>query len=342
MTVLLERGRRMIIFHPTRWMAILRRSEEHTSELQSQSNLVCRLLLEKKTKQRNTRVVIQGSHKTSLEGAKLTGKLDPNERLEVTVRVRPRAALAASTEFAALTGSPPAQRRPLSREEFAARFGADPADVERIEQFAHEHDLDVVSSHAGQRTVRLSGTLKAMQAAFGVKLKAAVFNKVKFRHRSGAISVPKDVAPLIEGVFGLDNRPVVRAHFRFKPLPKGKRPRAGSARPFTPVEVASVYNFPTGVDGSGQCIAILEFGGGYRRADLKKYFTGLGVPMPTVTTVSVDGGHNSPTGDPQSADGEVMLDIEVAGAIAPKAKLAVYFAPNSDDSFLNALRVARG
>src|SRR2546427_7735374 len=30
------------------------RSEEHTSELQSQSNLVCRLLLEKKKKTRNT------------------------------------------------------------------------------------------------------------------------------------------------------------------------------------------------------------------------------------------------------------------------------------------------
>src|SRR2546427_5475987 len=29
------------------------RSEEHTSELQSQSNLVCRLLLEKKKKKRN-------------------------------------------------------------------------------------------------------------------------------------------------------------------------------------------------------------------------------------------------------------------------------------------------
>src|SRR2546422_310742 len=269
-----------------------------------------------KTKQRNTRVVIQGSHKTPLKGAKLTGKLDPNERLEVTVRVRPRAALAASTEFAALTGSPPAQRRPLSREEFAARFGADPADVERIEQFAHEHDLDVVSSHAGQRTVRLSGTLKAMQAAFGVKLKAAVFSKVKFRHRSGAISVPKDVAPLIEGVFGLDNRPVVRAHFRFKPLPKVKRPRAGSARPFTPLEVASVYNFPAGVDGSGQCIAILEFGGGYRRVDLKKYFTGLRVPMPTVTAGSVDGGHNSPPGDPPKGDGAVMLDIPVTRGLA--------------------------
>src|SRR2546430_10858096 len=30
------------------------RSEEHTSELQSQSNLVCRLLLEKKKKNKNT------------------------------------------------------------------------------------------------------------------------------------------------------------------------------------------------------------------------------------------------------------------------------------------------
>src|SRR5256886_3495024 len=32
----------------TRFPAIVSRSEEHTSELQSQSNLVCRLLLEKK------------------------------------------------------------------------------------------------------------------------------------------------------------------------------------------------------------------------------------------------------------------------------------------------------
>src|SRR2546430_3687302 len=32
--------------------AVIARSEEHTSELQSQSNLVCRLLLEKKKKNR--------------------------------------------------------------------------------------------------------------------------------------------------------------------------------------------------------------------------------------------------------------------------------------------------
>src|SRR2546427_2617532 len=36
-------------------IASSRRSEEHTSELQSQSNLVCRLLLEKKKKKTNTK-----------------------------------------------------------------------------------------------------------------------------------------------------------------------------------------------------------------------------------------------------------------------------------------------
>src|SRR5688572_31353576 len=34
------------------WSAQAERSEEHTSELQSQSNLVCRLLLEKKKKKK--------------------------------------------------------------------------------------------------------------------------------------------------------------------------------------------------------------------------------------------------------------------------------------------------
>src|SRR6266567_7244459 len=41
------------------------RSEEHTSELQSQSNLVCRLLLEKKKKNTKTDMIIKNKHKKS-------------------------------------------------------------------------------------------------------------------------------------------------------------------------------------------------------------------------------------------------------------------------------------
>jgi kumamolisin len=55
--------------------------------------------------------------------------------------------------------------------------------------------------------------------------------------------------------------------------------------------------------------------------------------------VSVDGGANAPT-NPSGADGEVALDIEVAGAIAPGAKIAVYFATNTDQGFVDAITTA--
>jgi kumamolisin len=108
---------------------------------------------------------------------------------------------------------------------------------------------------------------------------------------------------------------------------------------FTPTQLAQLYDFPADSDGSGQCIALIELGGGYRKADLKAYFEKLGLPVPKVLTVRVDGGRNAPSG-PDGADGEVMLDIEVAAAVAPKASIAVYFAPNTDKGFLDAITQA--
>jgi kumamolisin len=108
-------------------------------------------------------------------------------------------------------------------------------------------------------------------------------------------------------------------------------PPAGT---FTPPQVAALYNFPSGVNGAGQTTAIIELGGGYSTTDLQTYFSNLGVAEPNITAVSVDGGTNSPGSD---ADAEVMLDIEVAGSIAPGANIAVYFAPNTDQGFVDAI-----
>jgi kumamolisin len=105
------------------------------------------------------------------------------------------------------------------------------------------------------------------------------------------------------------------------------------------VQVAKLYNFPTNVTGTGQTIAIIELGGGYRTSDLKTYFKALGVKQPAVKSVSVDGGVNRPGVD-QNADGEVMLDIEVAGVVAHGANIVVYFAPNSDQGFVDAISTA--
>jgi kumamolisin len=108
---------------------------------------------------------------------------------------------------------------------------------------------------------------------------------------------------------------------------------------FTPPELAKIYHFPEGTDGSGQTVGLIELGGGYRQTDLTEYFKSLGVPSPTLTSVSVDGGTNAPS-NPNSADGEVQLDIEVIGATAPRARIVVYFSPNTDQGFIDAIRTA--
>jgi kumamolisin len=87
-------------------------------------------------------------------------------------------------------------------------------------------------------------------------------------------------------------------------------------------------------------VAIIELGGGFKLADLDTYFKGLGVSTPSVVAVSVDHATNSPTNDANGPDGEVMLDVEVIGAIAPQANVVVYFAPNTDAGFLDAITTA--
>jgi kumamolisin len=117
-----------------------------------------------------------------------------------------------------------------------------------------------------------------------------------------------------------------------------KHKTAASTTSYDPNVVAQTYDYPAG-DGTGQCIGLIELGGGFQLDDLSNYFSSLNITPPQVISVSVDGGTNSPT-TPDSADGEVMLDIEVAGSIAPAAKIVVYFAPNTDQGFLDAITTA--
>jgi kumamolisin len=149
----------------------------------------------------------------------------------------------------------------------------------------------------------------------------------------------------VVAVLGLDDRPQARAHFRYAP---GSGPKPAGAlvaaaavtASYTPLQLAAAYHLPPDTDGTGQTIAIIELGGGFGPSDLTTYFKGLKLAAPKVTAASVDGAKNEPGQDPDGADGEVLLDIEVAGAIAPKAHILVYFAPNTDAGFLDAIAEA--
>ena len=284
---------------------------------------------------------LPGSERQPLPGAKAVGKADPTERLEASVLLRRRDG-GALTEHVKQLARREGKAKRLSREEFDQQFGANPADVAAVKKFADAHGLAVVQEHTGRRTVVLSGTVSQFNAAFGVDLQRFEHSGGSYRGRVGPVHLPDELHGVVEGVLGLDNRPVAKPHFRVRPSQSKAHPRAsaGSAISFTPLQIASLYGFPSGA-GQGECVAIIELGGGERPADLSTYFSGLGIhSAPKVTTVSVDHGKNHPTGNANGPDGEVMLDIEVVGAIAPGASIAVYFAPNTDAGFLDAITTA--
>jgi len=274
------------------------------------------------------RVTIAGSEKPPIANAQLTGPVPADQTVTATIVLRRRGGHPAIAVDSATA-------MPHVREEYGVTHGADPADVQSIEAFAHEHNLTVVDRDPARRIVKVSGTADAIQSAFGTQLQEHKVGAATFRTRAGALSVPAAVHPAILAVLGLDNRPIAKPHFRRSK--KQASPAATPAGTFTPAQLAKLYNFPSGVTGAGQTVAIIELGGGYRTADLKAYFSSLHIKEPKISAVGVDGGINKPGGD---ADGEVMLDIEVVGAIAPGAKIAVYFAPNTDQGFHDAISKA--
>jgi kumamolisin len=235
----------------------------------------------------------------------------------------------------------------MTREAFAKAHGASSADIEAVRKFATAHDLAVVAADAARRSVVLSGTVARFNAAFGVDLQNYEHAEGSYRGRKGSVNLPGELRDIVQAVLGLDDRPQARAHFRrigngaaaTKKAKAGAAPAAAAPVSYAPTTVAQLYDFPTGA-GQGETIAIIELGGGYKTADLTAYFKSLKITPPKVVAVSVDHGKNHATGSADGPDGEVMLDIEVAGAIAPQANIVVYFTPNTDAGFLDAITTA--
>ena len=288
---------------------------------------------------RKTRVEVKGSARNALPGGRDVGPADPSQQIEVTLFLRRGSTPGKFPASAELGAGLPHQRKYLTREEFARRHGARASDLEKVRAFAKQHDLAIATEDRARRTVTLSGNIEAFTAAFGVSLRRYEHPTGTYRCRTGSLTIPTSLQSIVEGVFGPDNRPQAKAHFRIRKKTPGVRAQAAAVS-YSPLQVAQAYAFPSGATGAGQCIGIVELGGGYKTADLASFFGNLGISTPKVTAVSVDGATNSPTGDPSGPDGEVELDIELAGAVAPGAEIAGYFAPNTDQGFIDAVTTA--
>lgn len=258
---------------------------------------------------------------------KRVGEVDDNRTIRITVVLRPRTPVRAE----AYAGG-----KELSPAEYEKRHGTPQAVLDQVAALARAHGLHVVETSRAKHVVRLQGTYGQARAAFQPEeLGLYEIGGRAIAARSGHLFVPDALANHIVAVMGFDERPVARPHFRVYPR------AAATADAWDPAQVARHYRFPRGVDGSGQAIALVELGGGYDPDDIASYFADKGIHRTgRLISVGVDGAENAPDQDPNGPDGEVQLDIDIAGSVAPGADIVVYFGVNQMGGLLDVVRAA--
>jgi kumamolisin len=285
-----------------------------------------------RTQAANRRVLANSLHHLP-PGSVAKRKTSPNQWIELTVGVRRVRQL---PDLSALDAKQPGERQYMTRDQLRREYGSDPSAVAKIEKFAAVHHLVVTRDERASARVGLAGTVANVSDAFGVRLLDYGHPTLgQFHARTGPVTLPAVVGDAITGVFGLNNHRVMHR----LPRPRQKIDALASVsktRPwFIPTELAGIYNFPN-ADASGQCIGLLEFGGGVEQSDVTAYFQKIGVAAPNVRIVAVDGVSTDPIADPDST-GEVMLDVDIAGALAGGAKVAVYFSTFDEKGLVDIL-----
>ena len=294
---------------------------------------------------RTKRVVLRGSKKLVRPRRSRIASVRTDREITVVLSLR-WSQEANLCPLKSLGTSPVHERTHLSVKQAKGVFSPDPADVNAVRRFARSYHLRCRAHSLGGAFMRLSGTVGRFNRAFGVKLThwAEKAYSSAYQGHDEEVTLPADLEGIVTGVFGLDTHPAARRPSR---LTHGMSSGSITPPPVTsstrkPAEFADLYKFPRNTSGNGECIGLLEFGGGFRLRELKSYFKSIGMKAPTLIVREVSPGANRPQGKQGTLnpDSEVYLDIEVAASMAPDAKIVVYFGDNTMQGWLTTLQAA--
>jgi len=252
----------------------------------------------------------------------------------------------------------PAYHQWLSPAQYGASYGISPSDLQQVEIWLESHGLKIEKTPAARNVIEFSGTFDQVESAFHTSIHTYQVNGQTHYANSSDPQIPAALAAVIAGVGPLND---------FYPEPSLARGPNGRFDPSTgriapvltvgvnntsylfvdPADAAVIYDSPnsslnpayngTTYNGAGVAIGIVGISdltsgdvANYRMAFLGE--TSGSVNLPTVV---VDGNDPGLTG----GGTEAVLDNEVAGGLAPKAKIYFYTSADSDIStgFLNAI-----
>lgn len=270
-------------------------------------------------------VPLPGSERTAIDSPQC-GLVDPNEIIEVTVYIRRSRQLPQEI----LAG-----HRRLSHTELHRAYGSDPAEMRYVAKRLTEEGATVTYANSDKRRINLCGTVNALSSIFGTVLSLAdevppgANEPRRFRAREGPLFVPGDLAEPVVAVLGLDDRVQGRPHV--VQTDQGRRVSGYSI-----LDLMTAYDYPSGLDGRGQSVSILELGGVLRRSDLSASNTALNKPVPDLTVATVDPPANLQNNNPLY-DAEINMDAQIMAAVVPAAKQRIYIAANTSAGFVNAV-----
>src|SRR5438132_1076899 len=215
----------------------------------------------------------------------------------------------------------------LTPQEFGKQFGPAESDLRAVKAWLNSQGFTSLRVNNGRTLIEFSGTSSQIRNAFHTEMHRLSINNEEHFANMQEPKIPAALAPVVGGIAGLHN-------FRPKPLLHrlGKFRRDASTGQITPLftftdvngtfygvgsaDFAKIYNVPSTFDGTGQSIAIVGQSN-INLQDVRDFRTIFGLPTndPQIILNGADPGLVS--GD----EGESDLDVEWAGAIAPKAKI---------------------
>ncbi len=268
-----------------------------------------------------------GTAAPSHAGSTRTGDAPAASRMSVAVTL-PLRDESALRSFLVHVSDPrsPQYGRYLTSAQFDTRYAPTPASVDTVAGYLRLQGLSVSSISSNRTVIDATGTVAQVEKAFDTTIGRyhdEVLNR-DYSSNDREVSLPSSVAAKVLGVVGLDN------HYLHHTPKVGSGPAGG----YTPSELKTAYDVnplaTAGYTGSGQTVGLFELAA-YKQTNVTTYDNQYSLGSPTPTVTSVDGG----TTTLGNAEVEVELDIEVVQALAPKANVKVFEAPNSDQGVID-------
>src|SRR5581483_2075894 len=197
----------------------------------------------------------------------------------------------------------------------------------QVVAFAQHNHLKITGRHQNRLVLDVNGSVADVQHAFNLTLR-------RFKHptESRDFYAP-DVEPTV--VVDLPVVDVIGLNDYILPHPLSVRmesaagaavPRSGSGPggTYRGNDLRTAYLPGVNLTGAGQTLGLVQFDGFYA-TDIAAYELAAGLPQVPLQTILLDGYDGVPTTGPNSGNGEVSLDIEMAVSMAPGLAKIVLF-----------------